>query len=67
MYCNDALKLIKKAREEGNSLAAAMCEYAESSVLAEKCGQNAKNVLARFAPKRIIDMRENYCLQLMKG
>lgn len=51
---------------DAEKLAEAMCEFAENPALAEKCGENAKRVLQRFDPKRIIDMWENYCISLVK-
>lgn len=42
------------------ALALAMCEYAENDKLAQKCGENAKNVLERFAPERIVMQWETY-------
>lgn len=45
---------------DAEKLAAAMCEYAENPALAEKCGENAKRVLQRFDPERIIDTWEAY-------
>jgi GalNAc-alpha-(1->4)-GalNAc-alpha-(1->3)-diNAcBac-PP-undecaprenol alpha-1,4-N-acetyl-D-galactosaminyltransferase len=47
-------------------LAQALCEFAENPGFAEKCGMNAKNVVDRFAPEKIIDMWENYILRLAK-
>lgn len=47
-------------------LAAAMCEFAEDPALAERCGTQAKEVLQRFAPERIIDQWEGYILKLTK-
>lgn len=41
-------------------LADAMCEFADNPQLAKKCGKNAKDVVNRFAPERIIDMWESY-------
>jgi len=41
-------------------LANAMCELAEDSDLASMCGENAKDVVNRFAPEKIIDMWEEY-------
>ena len=38
----------------------AMCEFASNQELAEMCGKNAREVLDRFAPERIIDMWEQY-------
>ena len=46
------------------SLAAALCEFAENPELAEKCGNNAKDVVNRFAPDKIIDMWESYCVKI---
>ena len=45
-------------------LAECMCRFAEDSELAKKCGENAKDVLNRFAPTKIIDMWENYVIKL---
>ncbi len=61
-------RLLIKDRENGllapigdsEALAKAMCEYAENPALSRKCGENAKSVLVRFAPDRIIDMWEDY-------
>ena len=50
--------------EDAAGLAEAMCEFAENPELAEKCGNNAKDVVNRFAPERIIDMWENYCFKI---
>lgn len=41
-------------------LAIAMSEFADNPSLAEKCGNNARDVVNRFTPERIIDMWENY-------
>ena len=51
---------------DAEKLAAAMCEFAEDPTLASKCGENAKDVVNRFAPDRIIDMWENYILSFCK-
>ena len=51
---------------DASKLAGAMCEYAENPKLAETCGQNAKDVLVRFAPECIIDQWENYLRKLTK-
>ena len=48
------------------ALANAMCEFAENAPLAEKCGNNAKNVIHRFAPSKIIDLWENYILSITR-
>ena len=50
--------------EDSEALAEAMCEYAENPKLALKCGNNAKDVLVRFAPNRIIDMWEEYIVNI---
>ena len=50
--------------EDVAGLAEAMCEFAENYELAEKCGNNAKDVINRFAPERIIDMWESYCVKI---
>lgn len=52
--------------EDAKGLANAMCEFAENSELAEKCGEKAKDVVNRFSPKKIIDMWEEYILKLTK-
>ncbi|MBE6583906.1 MAG: glycosyltransferase family 4 protein [Ruminococcaceae bacterium] len=52
--------------EDARALAAAMCEFAEDPELAKKCGENAKDVVNRFAPEKIIDMWESYILKLTK-
>lgn len=46
--------------EDFEALANAMCEFAENPELAEKCGNNAREVISRFAPEKIIDMWEDY-------
>lgn len=51
--------------EDAEKLAAAMCEFAEHPDLAAKCGENAKEVVNRFAPDKIIDMWESYILKLI--
>lgn len=42
------------------AISKALCEFAENPDLAKKCGNNAKNVVSRFAPSKIIDMWESY-------
>ena len=49
-----------------HALADAMCRFAESPELAEKCGVKAKEVVSRFEPKKIIDMWENYVKMVCK-
>lgn len=51
--------------ENSEKLASAMCEFAENSELAARCGDNAKDVVNRFAPDKIIDMWESYVLKLI--
>ena len=41
-------------------LAEAMCKFAENSKLSKKCGEEAKQVVERFAPDKIIDAWEEY-------
>lgn len=53
--------------QDVEKLADAMCEYADNSDLAMICGNNAKGVLERFAPKRIIDMWESYILRIVES
>lgn len=50
--------------EDSERLAAALCEFAENPELAEICGNNAKDVVNRFAPEKIINMWENYCIKI---
>lgn len=45
---------------DAKALSEAMCRFAEDEKLAEMCGENAKNVVNRFAPDKIIDMWEEY-------
>ena len=45
---------------DAETLARAMCEFADNPELAQKCGNNARDVVNRFETKRIIDMWENY-------
>ena len=47
-----------------NRLAEAMDEFANDSELAKKCGQNARAVVERFSPTKIIDNWENYIVGL---
>ena len=49
---------------DAEGLAKAMCEFADDPALAAKCGENARDVVDRFAPDRIIDMWENYIQKL---
>lgn len=48
------------------ALARAMCEFAENPELAERCGKNARDVINRFEPKRIIDLWENYIYKVCR-
>lgn len=52
--------------EDAEGLAKAMCEFADDPGLAAKCGDNAKDVVNRFAPDKMIDLWENYILSLCK-
>lgn len=52
--------------EDAEGLARAMCEFAEDPALAAKCGENARSVVDRFAPEKMIDMWESYILKLTK-
>lgn len=45
---------------DSSGLANAVCEFVEKPELAAKCGKNAKKVVDRFAPDRIVDMWEKY-------
>ena len=49
---------------DSEALAKAMGEFADNPELARKCGENAKDVLVRFAPERMIDMWENYICKI---
>ena len=51
---------------DAQGLANAMCEFAENAELARKCAENAKDVLSRFAPDKIIDMWETYIRKICK-
>lgn len=50
---------------DSRALAAAMCEFAENYELVKKCAENAKDVVNRFAPEKIIDMWESYIFKLV--
>ncbi len=51
---------------DAEKLAENMCNFAEDKELAKKCGKNAKDVLVRFAPNKIIDMWESYIIKLVE-
>lgn len=51
---------------DAQAAAEAMSEFASNAELAEKCGENARDVVSRFAPERIIDMWESYILKVYK-
>lgn len=51
--------------EDPRALANAMCEFAENPELAQRCGENAKDVVNRFAPEKIIDQWEEYINKLI--
>ena len=42
------------------SLARAMSEFADNPALAKRCGSNARDVVNKFAPQKIVDMWEQY-------
>lgn len=46
------------------ALANAMRRFAEDGELARVCGENARSVIERFSPERIIDMWEKYISQI---
>lgn len=46
-------------------LAECLSEFAENPTLAEKCGENAKKVIERFAPNKLVDEWENYILKII--
>ena len=49
---------------DANRLAVALSEFANNPDLAKKCGQNARTVVERFSPTKIIDDWENYIMGL---
>lgn len=49
-----------------DALAGAMCEFADNPELAQKCGNNARDVVNRFEPSRIIDLWEDYIEKLCR-
>ena len=49
-----------------HALAGAMCEFADNPELAQKCGNNARDVVNRFEPRRIIDLWEDYIEKLCR-
>lgn len=51
---------------DAEALARAMCEFADSPELAQKCSNNARDVVNRFEPNRIIDMWENYIKKICR-
>lgn len=51
---------------DAKGLADAMCRFADDAQFAEKCGENAKDVINRFAPDHIIDVWEEYIKKLIK-
>ena len=50
---------------DAEALARAMCEFAEDPTLAKRCGEEARNVLCRFAPEKIVDEWEAYINQII--
>jgi glycosyltransferase involved in cell wall biosynthesis len=51
---------------DAGKLAECMCKFAEDKELAKKCVQEAKKVLERFDPRKIIDQWEEYIKKLTK-
>lgn len=51
---------------DAKALSEAMCCFAEDAELACKCGENAKDVVNRFEPTKIIDMWEGYINNICK-
>lgn len=51
--------------EDAQGLADAMCKFADDQELAKKCGEEAKKVIERFDPEKIIDMWENYIVKVI--
>ncbi len=51
---------------DAEAIAHALCEFAENSELAKKCGENAKLVTDRFAPEKIIDQWDIYISKLLQ-
>ena len=49
-----------------DALSQALQLYAEDTSLAERCGRNAKKVLERFAPEKILDEWDNYIKRICK-
>ncbi len=47
-------------------IAQALCEFAENDELAIKCGNNAKAVIDRFSPQKIIAQWEKYILEVIE-
>lgn len=52
--------------QDCEGLARAMCEFAENFKLADECGNEAKKVLIRFSPEKIIDMWEEYIISMCR-
>ena len=48
-------------------IAQALCEFAENDELAIRCGENAKKVVERFAPEKIIGQWEEYILNVVEN
>ena len=51
---------------DAQKLADAMCKFAQDTQLAKSCGEEAKKVIERFDPSKIIDMWENYIVKVIK-
>ena len=50
---------------DAQKLADAMCKFAQDTQLAKSCGEEAKKVIERFDPSKIIDMWENYMYKIV--
>lgn len=50
---------------DAGKIADALCEFAENDELAESCGQQARDVVERFAPQRIVDQWEKYIANII--
>ena len=51
---------------DSEKLAELLCEFAENPELADRCGENAKDVINRFDPSKIVDLWESYILSVIK-
>ena len=49
---------------DSHAIAKALSEFADNAELCERCGNEAKKVIQRFEPKKIIDMWESYICEV---